>query len=121
MIELIPNLPENVVGITASGQVTGSDYETVLVPAIEAVLKKRSKVRLLYQVGPNYSGFTSGAMWDDMKLGVTHIGAWERVALVTDVEWIATATRMLGFVLFCPVRVFANSELAEAKNWIAAD
>jgi len=34
MIELLSNLPDNVVGITAS------NYETVVVPVIEAALKK---------------------------------------------------------------------------------
>ncbi len=34
MIELIPNLPDRVVGILASDQVSANDYEKVLVPAV---------------------------------------------------------------------------------------
>jgi len=70
MIELLPNLPAHIVGVNASGQVDAADYEKVLVPAVEAVLKEHGKVRLLYQLGNDFTGFTAGAMWDDMKLGL---------------------------------------------------
>ncbi len=119
MIELIPNLPEHVVGIIASGQVTSSDYETVLVPAIEAKLAGREKLRILYQLGPAFTGFTSGAMWDDLKLGGAHMKAWERIAVVTDVDWISNATRLFGFAMPCPVKVFSSKEISEATRWIA--
>ncbi|MGE5321206.1 MAG: STAS/SEC14 domain-containing protein [Hyphomicrobiaceae bacterium] len=120
MIEPIPNLPEHVVGFTASGQVTASDYETVLVPAIEAALAEHARLRLLYQLGPAFTGFTAGAMWDDLKLGVSHLKAWEKIAVVTDLDWIAGATRLFGFAMPCPVRVFANNAIGEATDWIAA-
>ena len=40
MIELIPDLPENVLGFSAKGEVTVEDYETVLIPAVEARIKR---------------------------------------------------------------------------------
>ena len=40
MIALIPDLPDRVVGLIASAKVTASDYETVLVPAIEATIAR---------------------------------------------------------------------------------
>lgn len=120
MIELLPHLPDNVVGISASGQVNAADYETVLVPAVEAALAKHSKVRLLYELSAGFTGFTSGAMWDDMKLGLAHFKAWERVAVVTDLSWVANATNMFKFVMPCPVRVFSIKDQAQAEAWIAA-
>jgi hypothetical protein len=118
MIELLPDLPDHVVGIVASGQVTASDYETVLVPAIEAKLAGHGKLRILYQLGPAFTGFTVGAMWDDLKLGVAHLKAWEKVAVVTDVDWIANATRLFGFAMPCPVKAFSNEKIAEAALWV---
>lgn len=121
MITLIPDLPENVIGITASGEVTADDYETVLIPVIESTLKKHKGIRILYQLGPEFTGFTSGAMWDDMKLGIGHLKSWEKIAVVTDLEWLAGATRLFGFAIPCPVTVFSNNEMAEAVRWITAD
>ncbi|MEP7371198.1 MAG: STAS/SEC14 domain-containing protein [Nitrosospira sp.] len=120
MIHLLPGLPEHVVGMVASGQVNASDYETVVIPAIESALKTHGRIRILYQLGPAFTGFTSGAMWDDMKVGLAHLKTWERIAVVTDEDWVAGATRLFGFAMPCPVRVFPNKEFAEAANWIAA-
>ena len=120
MIQLIPDLPDNVVGLVASGHVTAEDYERVAIPAVEAVLKKHPRVRMLYQVPAGFEGFTSGAVWDDVKMGMGHFTAWERIAVVTDVEWIRGSTRMFAFVMPCPVKLFANSEMAEAMRWIAS-
>jgi hypothetical protein len=51
MIALIPNLPDNVLGLVTSSRVTASDYETVLVPAIESTMARHGRVRILYQLG----------------------------------------------------------------------
>ena len=118
MLKRIPTLPDHVVGVVASGEVTADDYETVLIPAIESVLARKGKIRTLYQVGPDFTGFTPGAMWDDMKVGLAHWQDWEKVAVVTDVEWIANATRFFGFAMPCPVKIFGNHEFAEAARWI---
>ncbi|MEO8281740.1 MAG: STAS/SEC14 domain-containing protein [Ideonella sp.] len=118
MIELIPDLPDNVVGIGASGQVSADDYETVLVPAVESRLERNDKLRLLYRLGPDFKGFTTAAMWDDLKLGAAHWKAWERIAVVTDVEWIGNTARAFGFAMPCPVRIFPLSAIAQATDWL---
>ncbi|MHA3093073.1 SpoIIAA family protein [Acinetobacter brisouii] len=120
MMTFIQGLPENVIGITASGHISASDYETILVPAIEAALAQHGKIRVLYHIADDFSGFTPGAMWDDMKLGLGHLPAWERMAIVTDVNWVAHATSLFKFIMPCPVQVFALSQLAEAKQWICS-
>jgi hypothetical protein len=119
MIELLPNLPSEVVGFIASGRVTANDYESVVFPAIESKLEAHGKVRILYQIGPKFSGFTAGAMWDDAKVGLAHLRAWEKIAIVTDVDWIRGAVGIFSFLVPCPVKMFSNSEFAEAKDWIA--
>lgn len=65
MIELLPGLPDPIVGLLASGQMTAQDYESVVIPAIESKLQAHGAVRVLYQLGPAFTGFTAGAMWDD--------------------------------------------------------
>jgi len=119
MIELMPNLPGHIVGISASGQINAADYETILIPAINAALKKHDRIRILYQLGPQFTGFTPGAMWDDLKIGVAHIREWEKIAVVTDHNWITSATQFFAFAVPCPVKIFSNNELREAEAWIA--
>lgn len=120
MIELLPDLPDNTIGVVAFGYVTAADYESVLMPAVEAALEKHGKVRLLYQVGDGFAGFTPGAMWDDAKLGFAHLKSWEKVAIVTDVHWVANAASMFKFVMPCPVMVFPIKDRAGAVAWVTA-
>jgi hypothetical protein len=120
MIEIITGSPAGVLEIRAVGEVTGSDYEKVLVPAVEKARREHGKIRLLYRLGPEFDGYTAAAMWDDAKLGVKNLTAFERIAVVSDVAWLAGAVRAFAFAIPCPVRVFGNGELAAAREWIAA-
>ncbi|RII27164.1 MAG: hypothetical protein CXR31_07885 [Geobacter sp.] len=118
MLERIQGLPENVLGFEAKGEVTGADYESVLIPAVEKMLAQRKSIRFLYHLGNEFTGFNAKAMWDDAKVGLQHLAAWERVAVVTDVEWIRVAMKAFGFVLSGKLRVFGNNELMEARRWL---
>ena len=119
MVEQIPGLPDNVVGFTAKGKVTADDYESVIVPAVEGLIAREGKARFLYHLGDDFSGFEAAAMWDDAKLGLTHLAEWERMALVSDVEWIRGAIKIFAFAIPGQIRVFHDDELAEAKRWVA--
>ncbi len=120
MITLLPDLPDSVVGLLASGQVTAHDYESVAIPAIESRLQARHTVRVLYQLGPAFTGFTAGAMWDDAKLGLMHLKAWERIAIVTDSDWVRSAISLFRFAIPCPLRLFSNAQFTEAVEWTSA-
>lgn len=120
MITLMPELPSGVVGLVASGKVTAEDYESIVIPAIERALKTHDKIHLIYQIGPEWTGFTSGAMWDDAKVGLSHMAAWEKVAVVTDVDWIRAGMKFFGFLVAGAVKIFDNNQLEEAKAWVAS-
>ena len=126
MLEIISGLPDNVLGFTAKGKVTSEDYETILIPAVEKKLKNHEKVSLLYNLGDEFEGFEAGAMWDDAKVGLAHITKWDKIAIVTDVNWIEKAGKIFGFAIETmsvtgDVKVFHNAELDQAKEWIGKD
>ena len=118
MVENIPGLPENVLGFTAKGTVTAHDYESVIIPAVEAQFARQKKVRFLYHLGEEFTGFEVAAMWDDTKLGLKHFSGWEKMAVVSDVAWIRVAIEAFGLALPGRVRAFHDSELADAKRWV---
>lgn len=119
MIETIDGLPEQVLGFTAVGMVTGQDYERVMIPAVLAMAERLHHVRLLYVLGDSFEGFEAKAMWDDALLGVSRYTAWERVAVVTDAPWMRMAMQVMHFVMPGHFRLFALSELDAAKAWVA--
>ncbi len=118
MIEILPNFPDNIVALACKGQVTRHDYETVLVPYVEKALERHEKVRLYYQISSDFVGIDPGAVWEDFKVGVEHLLRWERIAIVTDVDWIRHTMRFFGFLMPGEIRIFPTTEISKARNWI---
>jgi len=119
MLTIISDLPEGVLGLSASGEVTAEDYRKVLIPALEAKLTKHQQVRLLYVIGKEFGSYTGGAAWEDAKVGMKHLTSFQRVAVVTDVEPIAGMVKAFGFALPGEVRVFPNGQLEAARGWVS--
>ena len=118
MLKIMSDLPANVLGVSAEGKISGKDYETVLIPALEEKLKTNKKIRIIYQLGIDFSGFDMSAMLDDAKMGLKHLSAWDRIALVSDHEMINSFAKFFGYLMTCELRIFKNDELEEAKSWI---
>jgi hypothetical protein len=121
MIEILQGFPEGVVAALAKGRVTRRDYDEILIPAVEAAFRRREKVRFYYELGREFSGMDAAAAWEDFRVGVGHLWGWERVAVVTDTDWIRLAINVFRFLVPGEIRVFATNAAAEARRWIAAD
>ena len=120
MIEMLKGFPENALAVACRGKITRRDYETVLIPAVEAALKTHDKLRLYYEIDADFTGVEAGAVLEDMKVGLEHLSRWERVALVADVEWIRCTMMAFAFMMPCPVKAFHTNDAAAARAWITA-
>jgi len=118
MLTMMNDLPDNVLGVSAEGKISGNDYETVLMPVVEKSLKENKKIRMIYHLGNSFKGFDMSAMLDDAKLGMKHLSAWDKLALVSDHEMINTFAKFFGCMISCEVRIYKNTELEDAKKWI---
>jgi len=118
MIELLTDYPDNILAFSATGEVTADDYKNILIPAIEKSIKQYGKITALYYLGPEFTGYTAGAMLNDTKVGLAHLTAWQKIAVVSDVSWIRHGVQLFGFMMPCPVKVFDNDQLTQAKDWI---
>ena len=118
MIEVLPDYPDNVLAIAGSDNITADDYKSVIIPALDAKVKAHGKVRMLYYLGPEFTGFDAAAMWEDTTTGFKHFTDFEKIAFVSDVDWLNHVVSAFGFMIPCPVKVFSASRLAEASDWI---
>jgi len=119
MIELLAGFPDDVVAAVAKGRVTRSDYDEVLIPKVNEVVARHDKIRCYYELGADFGGFDAGAAWEDFRLGIGNLTRWQRVAIVTDVDWLRMTMRFFRFLVPGEVRVFGTAEAAEARRWIA--
>jgi hypothetical protein len=128
MLEIVAGFPERVLAFSVKGRLTKKDYGEVLIPTVNRALARYDKVSVYYEFGPDFTGIDAGAALADFKIGMKTLWRWERMAVVTDVEWIRIVVNVFRY-LFFPVflifpgaaRVFAMREAAEARRWIAAD
>ena len=116
MLELIRELPDNVVGIVARGRVTNEECDNVLRPAMETTLRRHGKLRLYYEIGSRFPG----AGWGDLDVAIDHLPQWERVAVVTDTAWVRQTVNALRLLIASEIRVFTVDNAQEGRAWIAA-
>jgi hypothetical protein len=117
MIKELPDMPEGVIGFEASGKLQAEDYRDVLLPVLERAAKE-GEVRVVI-VLPNFGGMTASALWQDLKIGIDHLRAWKRIALVTDIEWARHMTSLFGWMTPGQLKTFSVAELEEALKWVA--
>ena len=122
MIERIEDMPAGTIGFRATGSVTGDEYRDTLLPPMRDAAEA-GDVRMVFVAGPDFEKFEPGALLQDTKTGITlglgHLSAWKRTALVTDVEWIRKALQMFAWMTPGEVRLFDLDDLEAAKEWVA--
>lgn len=121
MITMITGLPPGIVGFEANGKVEAADYRDTLVPAIDAAIKEHGRVRLLYVLGSEFDGYSPAAMWDDAVVGTRDWSRWEKVAVVTDTEWVHATVHAFAWMVPGRIRLFPVSERDAAVAWLVQD
>jgi hypothetical protein len=122
MIELLDDMPDGTVGIRIDGDVAREDYTRVLVPALTSAVGSGRGLRTLYLI-EDLDEIEGDALWEDTKLGydlvIKHHGAWQRSAIVTDIDWMARASKLLLWLFPGEARLFRIADLDQAKAWVA--
>jgi hypothetical protein len=124
VIERLSDMPAGTIGFRVAGEIEDDDYEDVLVPELHRALEAGGGLRTLYVID-DLEEIEPDALWADTKLGfdlgVRHHDAWVRSAIVTDIHWMARASRLFAWMIPGEARVFPLAELEQAKAWVAGD
>jgi len=120
MLEIIKNLPKEVLGINAHKKITAEDYDTTIIPLLNEAHEKGRKINFLYNFCSDFEGFTPGAAWQDFKVGMRHLRLFEKCAIITDKDWLSKSTDFFGAMIPCTVRCFQPKQYEEAIEWLSA-
>jgi hypothetical protein len=120
MISTIQNAPANVAAFRATGEVTKHDYDSVLIPGIEALLKQQDKINFLFVVDTNITNFTVGALLQDLGVGLKHFTEWNKMAIVSEQGGVVKFTDFFNYIAPGQAKGFSHAELEEAKNWVSS-
>jgi len=120
MIERLTDFPADVLAFVFTGHVSASEYEAVFAPAVADALAKHDKVRLYYEIAPDFNDLAPAAVWDDLRTGLQHIGHWDRVAVVTDMDLITRTMQFSSLLMPGTMKSFPLAEATQARAWIVA-
>ena len=120
MVERIDGMAPGTFGFRLSGRITREEYFQILDPITEQ-LERGEKVSFLVDAGEDFHGLDVGALWEDVKaagsVGLRYRSSWERLAVVTDKDWMRHGIAVFGWVIPGEIRVFEPGELEAAKAW----
>jgi SpoIIAA-like len=117
VIKKLNDMPPGVIGFEAAGKLKAEDYRDVVLPALEQAAAS-GEVRFVIVMN-DFDGMTGGALWQDLKMGVEHLRAWKRIALVTDIEWMHHLTELFGWMTPGETKTFPIAERDSAIAWVA--
>jgi len=120
MFQAIDGMPDGVVAVRGTGRIRGEDYRDVLEPAIERASAGGRKVRLYLELGEGFEGYDPSGMVADSTLGMSHLSSFERIAIVTDTDWLRHAIHLFGPLIPGDVRVFSVADAPSAREWVAS-
>ena len=109
---------DNIVAFRALAEVTKDDFKTVVVPAIEELVKRTNEINFLLVLDTDLKNFTRGAWLQDAIIGLKNIGKWNRSAIVTDSEEIISFTNIFSHVIPGEFKGFTKLTFNKALNWV---
>ena len=121
MLRRINDMPAGTFGFEAVGEVEDDDWEHAVEPLLRSEIAEDRKVRLLYLLGPESREVEGDAMAADTEFRARHASSFERVAVVSDEDWMRPALRALSFLLPGKAKGFRVHDLEAAKTWLAED
>lgn len=120
MIVLLSDAPENVVAFRATGEVTKSDYEQVVIPAIDALVQKQGKINFMLIVDTAMKNFSIGALLQDLGVGLKHFTRWHKMAIVSESGGVIKFTDFFSYIAPGEAKGFTHAEIDEARRWVSS-
>ena len=121
MLRQLRDMPVGTIGFEAVGEVEDDDWEDTVGPVLRQEIAEGGKVRLLYLLGPQATEVEGDAMKADTGFRARHAASFDRVAVVSDEDWMRPALSALSFLLPGKAKGFRVADLADAKAWLAAE
>ena len=122
MVEGVADLPDGVLGFRATGKISGDEYRELMKP-IYAALERGEKLNIYFELAEDFHGLDLPALWEDLKaagsVGLKHRSSWQRMAVVTDKDWIRHGAAVAGWLAPGELRLFDPDERPAAKAWVA--
>lgn len=119
MIEILPDMPNNMVGFRTTGEVTQENFLNIVDPVVREVVARTGELNYLMIIEGPLKDWTIGAWLQDALLGIMEISKWNRVAIVSDSNALTMFTDIFSFFVPGTFKGFYNEQLPQAITWVS--
>ena len=121
MLTQLKDVPSNVVAFRAVGDVNKTDYDTVVIPAVDELARKNGKINFLLIIDTALKNFTIAALLTDISMGLKHFTKWHKMAIVSESGAINRFTDIFSYIAPGEAKGFTHAEMEEARQWVSTD
>src|SRR6476659_11500377 len=115
MLRQMSDMPAGTIGFEAIGEVEDDDWEDAVEPVLRREIADGHEIRLLYLLGTEARDIDHDAVTADSGFRARHATSFERVAVVSDEDWMRPAVRALSALLPGKAKAFPVHDLPAAK------
>lgn len=119
MISIIETASANIAAFRATGNVGKSDYENVVIPKIDELVKSQDKINFILVLDTDLSDFSIAALLEDLGVGLKHFKKWNRMAIVSESKAINKFTDIFSYIAPGEAKGFTHAQLDEAMRWVS--
>lgn len=116
MIQPIDLQDDTIVGLHVTGTITAADIQP-WATLLDQKSKQASKLRAYIEY-ENVDTVTLRAAAQDIQFDITHLGDFEKVALVSDQSWTNLPAFIANVVPGLMAKQFSPAEKEQARQWI---
>jgi hypothetical protein len=119
MVQLLTDLPPHVAAYKASGAISKEEYEQVVMARVDEVALKYGRINFLVLLETGMENYSIGAFIDYIKVSFEHFTKWNRMAIITDQQWVRRAYDVLSHVVHGEIRTYELKDFSAAKEWVS--
>lgn len=118
MITEIKNISENIVAFKASGTISGEDFATTLIPAIQQHKIARKEFNYMLVLEHDLSNFTLVWWIKSLWMAVRDWSSWKRCAIISDLEGLKNFSNETCKEIPGELRIYPHQQIDEAVRWL---
>jgi hypothetical protein len=119
MVELLNDFPPYVAAYRAYGIVQKQDYEKIVMAKVDEAAARYGKINFLVLLQTDVWNYSFTAFINHIKVSFEHFSEWNRMAIVTDKQWLSKAYRVLNHLVPGEIRGYEIRQFDEARYWVS--
>lgn len=118
MLYVLPETAGDIIVVQATDKLTASDYQETFLPLMTEKIAAHGAVRCLLYLDHGFTGWETGALWQDAKFGMQHSNDFIRIAVVGGNNWLDWALKTGELFISGEAKHFTESQFLQALHWI---